>query len=768
MGFISVCRNIKKGFHASFFLLAALVLLCGLSGCKPTDFFTEIVITPFSNVEDTTNAEKTIINSPDATAETDQLSALSWTDASVQSQAVNRLVTFSKNPTSNLEAHHSIFSLTPLLPGIEASDGVKIVYSPQSTLDKQANETPPNAQNEQPNVQSTSTGANTTSDATQTNPTDNTSADQAASSSGVQTPDATNGTQGNNGAGAVEGQSAGGSSASQTNDGTGNNPNSNTGTGTSDVPSGGSGGVAKRTYNPQNDALLTARANKLAVVGDNLATLVQMIGGSESICALTTTAYYGDAQRTRENKQGTALSFKDVFAATGEIDTSDFEANRILWTGNGSTQNTLIDADKLVQACGQDGIIIYDEGSFGSYSNLFTNDVIDKINAANIMLLPVNMQTVQGIKDAASLIGTSLSESKTCGQNATQMAQNYNNAVDSIVLGAASSHTDGTYIASQDANSQGFAKEKLTLYNSARVSDSKCTNIVVNLGTDCVRNLQYTGESQIDISSATLFNWASPTKAPYQFYLQTAGAYSDNTNSSLFRQNNNTTTNVSSLLFPYTLTNVNANNLGTSTHAAYITWANNPIVSTMGKTMSTSSGATTSATYGLGSKYQPYFIVCASNGLSATDVKNAVVNQINAQNMLYSAYRYDGSAPANNSTIGATNGDAAENPFFTGLSAQNVVRANPCGLLGSWSGDSAESVLEAAWAAELYSHSPGSACAYTPINSASNFSCEIAGIACANTQQATEAFYEVFYRASTAQASTWYASAVPETFEGLS
>ena len=114
-------------------LSAALLLV--LPGCKPTDFFTEVIISDFADKVDETNENRITVNSPDAQEESDTLATLDWSEDAARSVAVQKLVVFSKNPNTDLTTHHSVFDLYPRFAGIEASDGIRLVYDADAETD---------------------------------------------------------------------------------------------------------------------------------------------------------------------------------------------------------------------------------------------------------------------------------------------------------------------------------------------------------------------------------------------------------------------------------------------------------------------------------------------------------------------------------------------------------------------------------------------------------------------------------------------------------
>ena len=92
-------RIVKKGgFKRATALAVSLLCAFTFAGCKPTDFFTDIIITPFSDTIDESNDNYLVFNSPDAEEESPTVTALQWTEESLRSETVNNLVVYSSNP----------------------------------------------------------------------------------------------------------------------------------------------------------------------------------------------------------------------------------------------------------------------------------------------------------------------------------------------------------------------------------------------------------------------------------------------------------------------------------------------------------------------------------------------------------------------------------------------------------------------------------------------------------------------------------------------
>jgi hypothetical protein len=707
----AICR-------AALSIALSLAMAVALTGCKPTDFFTEVVITPFSDVVDYDNPTKTIVNSPDASLESATLTALAWTDESPRSLNVENLVTWSKEPTSTLTAHHSIFGLAPRFAGIEASDAVRLIFASEAELDHEAEA---DEQDEpSPEAATTSTGGSESDDSSDAAPSDDTtgtatggSDESGGDSDGtVQNPDAP---------------------------GTGSGPSNDPG-GPDEDPYGGYNGEVA-VYNPGDGFARVNRVEHLATLGNDVAVLAQSLGGAGAICAMSEYAYLGldpTGERTT-----TYASFADVFG--GELP-ANFEQSGLLWDASGSEPTNVRDIDALVAACGQGGIIVYDQ-TMGNANTLFSLEQRKRLQAAEIQLVPVDMSTVQGMLDAAQVIGDALSQSSECAQDASAMAREYISTVNNIVRSVAA--TNGGYLATRGA-SGGIL---LTAYNSPPVRSYRYTRIFGHIATDAEFGLSYTGSSNVDASGVVLFgNNSAWMSTPLSFWMQAAGVYDRAAGGypytgllALWPFGDGTGFNTASLA-------------GGRSGGALSRWLGTPhngsgIIDIAGEELSTS--LRRGAGYGLGSSEVPYIIVCASDGRSATQVKDAVVaGMLSSGTPLtpYSVLRYDGDWPAASvgdyrflSSIGSTNGTTDQSPFYMELFAGNVVRANPVGLLGSWTEGNMESVLEAVWLAQVYSKSPPG-CDYSPVTDMSGFSVSIGGVRCTTLRDVVLQFYQAFYR----------------------
>jgi hypothetical protein len=721
--------------RAALSIVLSVMLALSLTACKPTDFFTEVVITPFSDVVDYNNPETTVVNSPDAQKESAILTALDWTDDSPRSESVENLVTYSDEPTSTLTAHHSLFNLKPRFPGIMASDPVRLVFDNESPLEHEA-------EADEQDIPALEAVAQSAGGAESQDDSEPTSSDEAATGE-------TDGT-------GEEGGESGGDEAGDDPDGSASNPeNQGEGTGegdgegTGENPYGGYNGEVN-TYNPGDAFSRVNRVDHLAVLGNDVAVMAQSLGGVDTICAMNEYAYYGlDASGVRAT---TYAIFADVFA-----DEDPSLEGKLLWSGSGSSPASVKDIDALVAACGQKGIIVYDQ-RMGNANDLFDLEQRRRLQAAAIQLVPVDMSTVQGMLDAAQVIGDALSERDNSRfvVDARAMSRDYIRTVNDIVRSVAA--TNGGYLAARNAAGGSL----LTSYNSPPVTSYRFTHTFGYIATDSESGLTYSGSEYVDVSRIVLFgNYGSRNNTPLSFWMQAAGVW-DNTGSA------NTNNAGLELLRPLNITGGLLG--GGRSGGAWSRWLgthNTPGSPPPENWVASEAfeGAGTNSGLGLGSYQVPYLIVAASDGRSAGQVKDAVVESMLANGDVgkltpYSVLRYgsdhavptaymgDGSrANAFSSSLGGTQGMTAQSPFYSTppLAVDAVIRENPIGLLGSWTEGSMESVLEAVWLADIYSRSP-QGCGYDPITSMSNFSVSIGGTTCTTTRDTVLQFYQTFYR----------------------
>ena len=690
---------------------AALAASCGalLCSCRPTDFFTEVIISPFAEQIDESNAQKLVVNTPAAEQTSTELSALDWSDNAPQSSETQNVVTYSSNPTTNMDAFRSLYGLNPRFPGAQSSDPVQLDFTQNSTTSD--------------------------SNSQQQTETDN-SADQTSQLEGS--------------AAIVQGTQIV-SDASGTGDAAGN-AGADNGTGDGDGQSGGYDGPRK-TYNPNDKLADPPTADKIAGCGQ-VAVMVEALGGSGALAAMDVNTYNGSGS------SATAGSFASVF---GDELSSDFAQTALLWDNDGTSAGDLADAQALAQACGTDGVIVYDEGK-GELEDQFSAEALAVLDSAGITYIPVQLNTVQGILDAVEVIGKVLSQSATASQNAQANASAYWQEVSDIVSAAAGSH--GGTLAAKDQSTNG--SRLLTTYNSCPVGATQSNGVFTVIGTSYVSGLSYDHSPySLDASSGVLFATGEKS-SPLSFWAQSAGVWNRAADYASLQSSKTATGMIYGVVrgatsgfedggSGYFINAIGSLSLAKCTARVLLA------------TEDKASGTTSESNFGdgLGSAAFPYLIVSGSNGLTSAQVKSSVVSQMTSSGLLnpYSILPWNGASPNNYGTtsestysvsvIGSTTSIANKNVFIEGgVSASESVRANPSGLLGSWTEGSMESVLESAWLARIYSAAPANS-TYDPICSYSK----------SELQQAVTGFYQTFYRMSASEAQSAYNAVV--TDEGL-
>lgn len=694
-------------------MVLSFSMICGLTACKPTDFFTEVVISPFAQTVDYDNPEKLMVNSPDAEEESGSLAALQWTEQSPRSEEVQNLVVYGSEPNSSLTTHHSIFDLQPLFPGIEASDSVRLLFDANADLDHETD--PTDVSESVRDAVSRSAGVTASQQSDQAT----SSADAAAGTTGGATE-----TGGNPNGDATDPNNAGGGEGPQSDNGS------------SEDPYAGYDG-AVTVYDPNNAFAQVNRVDHLAVLGQDVAVLAQSIGGAGAISAMSEYAYGSVDSSTGTTR--TLRRFADIFG--GEMP-AGFQTNGLLWSRDGSSPSDVRNIDALVAACGQNGVIVYDQ-TMGDQTTLFSLDQRQRLQAAEIQLVPVDLSTVQGMLDAARVVGDALSQSTECAQDSSAMATSYIQTVNDIVKSVAATHGNSL------AGTAGGGLR--TRYNECPVGSYRDNKVYGYIAIDSETGLSYVDPS-VDASGIMLFGSnASMLSSPLPFWEQVAGiqerTFGVSGSSGL------------QVFWPLTSDPIKPTTLGGGRSGGALSrWlGSQPSVDGQfmmgeGLTFTEMKGRG----YGLGSREVPYLIVGASDGKSAGQVKGAVVQSMASYDRggvltPYSVLPYAGDLSPKTaegdhmSTVGSTQGMAAESPFYTGLKLDDVVRENPTGLLGSWTEGTMESVLEAIWMADVYSASP-EGCAYEPVTDMGGFSVDVGGTTCTSTRDAVLAFYQKFYR----------------------
>lgn len=759
----SRAERMVKGCVAA---LLAAALGCGMAGCKTTDFFTEVLISPDASTVDTDNPDKTIVNSPSASKESDVLSALEWSDDSANSQEEENLVTYSKKPNSTLSTQHSYYDPKPLFPGIKSSDGVRLVFNAKADFDHEVDNPQGEGNDSMQSVSSGNSGKQTTVQ----------SVDQGNSSTQVVTG-------GDNGSGTASGgttqaqeeeQAGKGESKAQSGEGEGgdntggdssgdgegegdsSNPSDNKGD-TTDKHSGSGGSLP--VYDPNNAKAEIPKADSIIAIGKRVAVLVQAIGGEGSVCAMSKDAY-------SKKDTGTAKSFKDVFG-------KECSQSVVAWTSDDSSIKK-VKASKLTKNIKGKTLILYDQdlvdGDDDPNKTFFTEDQLKALDKAGVVgFAPLSFDTEYGIVDAAYYVGKALksSDDLKSGWSSEDMANSYIDAVNSIVKGTIATNTGkGNWVYGKNS-----ANKKNTDFKGSSLSKSGTETYLYSIiVTDAQRGLDYTGEDgQVDASDIVLFGGYGQYKySPLGFWMQAAGvADSLNDQNSAGSSSDDAATSPKFLTLLWgtnSANNVKKKNLKGSS-GAYVNWHGAVGDMSAGGINITDGGRPYGG--GLGSKNMPYMIVSESQDgkLSAKDVKKALVKSINNASKYtpYTAFEYSEKlsqaiAPYDSnvvSSIGDTNARERTNPFKHDLDANDVIRINPTGLLESWTKGNIESVLETAWLASIYSKSPNG-CNYEPEYDWNKFEAKIGdetikgsdnnGDAAATLQQLVKSFYKKFYR----------------------
>lgn len=782
-------KNRNSGAQRLFAaVLLAAALSCGLASCKPTDFFTEVILSPYAAVVDEDNSDAVLVNSPDAEQETDRLSALDWTDESDQTEDVQNLVVYSSAPNTDLGTHHSIFDLSPRFPGIEASDGVRLSYEDAADVDETVDQVPEEAT--PPEESSTvSPGDAQTADVAMSTASENApdDAEESPSERGREQEDAggseeknrpaesessgsgdddepTNREGGTSAGDSPEGEEPGpspdGVADDPNNPGSGHTPSEdNPGGGETEDPYGGYDGTVP-VYNPGDAFATVQHADSIAVLGTDAAVMAQAIGGKGAVCAMSDYAYNGlDSSGSRTT---TYLAFKDVFG--GEAPTSI-----VLWARDGSSPDDLTSIDALVSACGSGGVLVYDQ-RLGDQTTLFTDAQRRELYAADIQLVPVELSTVQGMIDAARVMGDALSESHghgVCALDAKAMSDDYVRAVDDIVRACAATH-GGTL---------GFGSPygiPLTKYTACPVSSFADNCVYCYLSSDAEAGviMQESEEGwHVDASKVVLFSGNGDWLAsPVFFWQQCAGLNNDMCEI--------VAKNGLSALWP--IKGVGPYLSGGNADGALSRWlstARQPYSEMFYASDPHSSWAV--GTSGIPSQENPYLIVSASGGLSGSDVKALTVASMGSYYSdgtvtPYSILPPDGSLYGGGLIADATHSanlmSSIRGERFLSdddkLAVADVVRVNPVGLVGSWTEGSMESVLEAVWLTELYSHTANGH-PYNPINDMRSYSVTINGQQCSDARSTALAFYRYFYHLDGLNIDEVYSNIAPDSFEGL-
>ena len=760
----SACRVLK----ACVASMMAVALACGIVGCKTTDFFTEVLISPDASTVDQDNQDKTIINSPDASKESSALSALDWSDESSTTEDVENLVTWSDKPNSTLSTRHSHYDPKPLFPGIESSDGVRLVFNADASLDHEVDNANGQSNDSMKSVSAGKNGTQTTNDSVQQG--NGASAvdsggnsEEGKAEAGEEESQQQGDGDSQNASGDAAGQGDSGGEGSGEDEGNGSSPKTDDKKKGDTVDKHGGFGGSLTVYDPDNPKAKIPKVDSVAVIGKRAAVMVQAIGGEGAICAMSKAAY-------NDTDAGTAKSFKDVFG-------DECPSSVIAWDADDSSIKK-VKASKLAKAFSGKGktLILYDQslvdGDDDPNKTFFTEKQLEALDEAGVAgFAPLSFDTEYGIVDAAYYVGQALSSSTALaeGWSSADMATDYVNALNSIVKATVSVNGSGNWVYGDEASSSMATEYKGNTVNGAGTQ----TYVHGIIATDAQTGLSYSGDSgQVDASGIILFAGCGQNKySPLGFWMQAAGVADGvwTQNATESADDEATSPKFLTLLWGTSASSSIDKKKLTGSGGAYINW-HGAVSDMMVGTMNNTNGGSTEGG-GLGSKNMPYLIVSGSqsdSSLTGAKVKQAVVKSINSASNYtpYTAFEYisvvrNAVAPYNSavrSSIGDTNERKSENPFKAGLSAEDVVRVNPTGLLESWTRGNAESVLEAAWLACIYSKSPAGCDYQPPEDKWKDFSAKIGdtevkgndynGDAAATLQALVKEFYSKFYRYS--------------------
>lgn len=799
-------QNVPRILACAF--LSVAMALC-ISGCKPTDFFTEVIIRDWAQEVDEDNPKSITVNNPDAEEESTTMAALDWSDDSERSVAVQKLVVYSKNPNTELTAHHSIFDLKPRFPGIEASDGVRLVYDSEADIDHEVTASENDTQTD--NAESTGTGGQQTqqnqqepevapsvpmqvsenaSGSEELEPTsdgqgapdesrmgeESAKSDEPRESAGSESgngsqengsdpstedeqagtaeptdnnqPGKSNsfdyelpgGVEGGNGPG-ESGNGPDGNTADPGNTGQGETSDPNETGGDTPSPSGGYNGTVP-WYGEDGVYSVPPSSDRIAVLGTDALVLARAIGGPGAVCATSESAWFG----LDENGNRRTLSY------FGQVYASESLSTSVCWNGDGSNP-TSCNVEALIAALGENGSIVYDQ-RLGNQQTLFTDDQRRQLFDARITLVPIDMSSVEGIVQAANLLGNVLAESEVCkstGHDARQYADDYIAFIGNVVEACAASRTDGGGWLATDAywktlGTSGYSWNPVRQYRPA--------DAYALISDDSEVGMGYAGD--VEVSDIVLFK-SGGVDAPLTFWQQVAGVWDGGYGNTM---HDSTTSVIFWPLMEYGASSyLSLDALSGRPGGAFSRFLSSPTGYSSSQMNYVLNGNGGQLNYGLGSKNVPYLIVSASadQGLTANDVKKAVIESMRSVVdygeglSVYSVLAYGASYAPNlsgtdiYSTIGATSDRSSESPFLANaVSLEDTVRENPIGLLGDWTDGSMESVLEAIWLTDLYSRSPvGSD--FSPVNDMSKFSVTINGVTCTNTRDVVLEFYSYFY-----------------------
>lgn len=706
-------------------------VLAGATGCRDTDFLKEIIYHPYATVEDPDNT--VTLNDPDAEAEAPSLSAFDLSEDAPKADTVETVAVPSSQPNTAVEVRSSVFDLTARLPGIEALEGVRLVASTRADAVDHEVEDAEKTEEEL----SKSSGEDATND----------KRSKGSEGKGKKGSDNEDGPDEDKSGETTEGSgtTSGGEGAGLNGSGeAGDGGEGEIGTGHSARETGGYGGD-ELVYDPGNQLKDPQAAEHVAAVGQ-AAVVVQAIGGEGALVAMDAWTYKGTHSTC-------AKSFKEVF---GNELAAGFAKSALLWRRDGSAPGYLTDASNndntqaLVDAIkggdGSAGSILY-PGDTGSQKDYFSSKQLKAFKTAGIQLVPLDLSSATGIQDAVTAVGKILASSDACAQDAQANAEAYCSLFDDVFSAAAATHGDALA-----TDSEYGSTKVLGSYTSNPVSGRRRYDVYACVCTGFEQGVQLKGSS-VDPSGGLLFADEGCGSSPLSVLMQAGGVVN--------RPGAATTAASDDTLCVWGRTDGPTSASALSGGGDALARCSRVSCAVLqGRSMSDGELMESRWLYGLGSSQVPYLIVCATEDMSAAEVKAAVVAcSKDPSSPYYSQWTAaevngDGLTTTCRSVVGTDYDFASthhENLFVSGLSFSSTVRENPCGLIGSWTDGSLEAVLESVWVADLYSKAP-SGSTYEPVNDMSNFSVTVGGSECTSVKQAVRAFYKAVYRYDLASA----------------
>lgn len=731
-------KSAHKRTRSSLFVsLVLLLVLCMCTACKPTDFFTEVIITPFSDTVDENNTDKPVVNSPDAEQETKEKSALDISKDAPKTEQEENISVYSSDPNTETKTRHSVFDSESRYEDIEASDPVKLVPSNSkdsvdgSVSAKDKSSKGDNAQdNKQQEEQDSSAAKNEGKNEK--------AGDDGSSGKG----NSGKGKKGNKGKNNKGDKSKG---KDKNSDKKGDEENESSGKMADEI-----------TYDPDEPMKnKLQQAQKIGALGQ-AAVMAQALGGKGTVVAMDEYTYSGKDSDGKRGKNATAQSFKDVFSA--HLDAS-FKSDAVLWKADGSSSDDIkANFKKMVKAVGKNGVIVY-EGSTSDTADMFNKSQLKTLKSNNIQLVPVEFSTYKSIRDAATCLGKILQGSEETEYDVKEAAKDYNKTLDNIVKAVAKTH---------GGNLAQFSTSVDKVYSDYDpINNTEYQGVYSVVATDFTSGVKYKNSKfKLKTEQGLLFTHISYEASPLSYWLQAAGVVdmaagtkknSDESSSNLqvVWQTNGATFNLSN----FSSTAYNAFNLISKYRGK------NSTHDTSGYCLLQIPG--NGSTSGLGSSSMPYLVVSATQSEKASAVKKAVVKSMQTPKSTYYAYKWN-SKKMNTSEDGIQGyvgyeegyeGSVFHDRYGDQSSAyESSVRENPVGLLGSWTSGSMESVLESVWIANVYSQKPVESSTYNPVTNMGKFSVNIGGTTCTSLKQAVTEFYKTFYHYD--DASNVYASVV--------